>query len=801
VLTLVTLEVLEASALPPRRDGRAPDPYFSLTVSGCVTKSSRVCVSSLSPQFEGFGALSVPTPFRRSVVEVRIRDFSLDGDDVADAVLGCYTTSVAELARTGGVDGWVELGSGTPVRARLRLTVSRVPPPVTLHKGGPLGKIPGGRGRRALPDGLGLLGRMFRVRSRYAELFDGHLALMHSQRSPASACLLFDACSAVALEPAPTGPAGARSMNFSVRACGGGAMLRAASSAEAEAWVDAVGLCLQIWRRAYRASVPGGVVPVFAPWRAGARAHGLCNGDAALTAVAEALEGATRVVLIAAGPEVTPGLLLRTPRPGDGSGGDTLGSLLRRKASEGVVVRVLVEERRDRAGEEEEPVNALMALHPNIEAVCHPSASWRQGQRAVVVDGTVAVVGSFDLALGRRDIPLHPVADVEKWPLFPGAECVLAAGSRARQPRHTVAVRLCGVAALDVERCIVDRWNAHRKELRVRGRFPALRPTDVGPLVLESVGSAGSVETLVLHRPAGAEEASVPDPALEAALAAIATAEHLVYLESSAPLGPSGPLLEALYARVQWAIRANVNLRVIAVLPLLPEGLPSRPSPSWLAQARAHRDSLFGLRDRFRRDYGPRARFDDYFSFHGLRSFGLLADGSYATEQVVVDANLLVVDDKTALVCDGPLEGAARAAAGVGLAFTDKDLSKREFDGVPGCPTGAFPRSLRKEAMAAHLFCPDEDEESMAALLGDPVKATFYWGLWKKRSRTNTSAFQRAFPSIPSDGIQSLSQLQDGWTGASAVCTIKAAKGLAEVKGFLVDQPFEFLSEQWVRKG
>jgi len=240
------------------------------------------------------------------------------------------------------------------------------------------------------------------------------------------------------------------------------------------------------------------------PPRAGNSLDVLIEGAAYFPALADAIRGARRSVLIA-GWCVTPGFALIRNEP------PVLLRELLGEAAESIDVRVLLW-----AGA---PVPAFAPRRSSVRKGCEELVSGTRikaaldsnerpmhchHEKLVVIDDEVAFVGGIDLTdLGgdRFDTPEHP--------------------ARGRMGWHDVASRLRGPAVADVARHVSKRWQA------VTGEYLEAQATDEG--------NAGDVELQIVR--------TVPENAydfaprgdfriIEAYLRGLRSAQHLVYLEN-----------------------------------------------------------------------------------------------------------------------------------------------------------------------------------------------------------------------------------------------------------------------------
>ncbi|MCO5588220.1 hypothetical protein L7F22_042175 [Adiantum nelumboides] len=167
-----------------------------------------------------------------------------------------------------------------------------------------------------------------------------------------------------------------------------------------------------------------------------------------------------------------------------------LDRLLKRKAEEGVQIRVIVYKEVTQAMTLSSAYtkHRLEELHENIRVLRHPdhlggevSMKFSHHSKLVVVDNETSCVGGLDICYGRWDTQTHPLSDVHtgemlNYTLFPGQDYNNARVEDfqhvddymsnqqsslvvARMPWHDVHVSIHGPASLDTAHLFIERWN------------------------------------------------------------------------------------------------------------------------------------------------------------------------------------------------------------------------------------------------------------------------------------------------------------------------------------------------------
>ncbi|CAA6666405.1 unnamed protein product [Spirodela intermedia] len=371
-------------------------------------------------------------------------------------------------------------------------------------------------------------------------------------------------------------------------------------------------------------------------------------------------------------------LVRDSARPKTG-GAVTLGELLKRKASEGVRVLMLVWD--DRTSVDLLKRDGLMATHDEetenyfdgteVNCVLCPrnpddGGSFVQGlkigtmfthhQKIVVVDSAmprgatssqqrriVSFVGGIDLCDGRYDTPSHslfrtldgPHHDDFHQPNFTGAS---VAKGGPREPWHDIHSRLEGPIAWDVLYNFEQRWRKQgEKDLLL------FRSIDEGaafgfPETPEDAARAGLIsgKDNVIDR-------SIQD----AYINAIRRAKDFIYIENQYFLGSSfawkadGINLEEIEAlhlvpkelslKIVSKIEAGERFTVYVVVPMWPEGIPESASvQAILDWQRRTMEMMYTDIAQALRTHGVEASPRDYLTFFCIGNREVKRDGEYA---------------------------------------------------------------------------------------------------------------------------------------------------------------------------
>ena len=168
----------------------------------------------------------------------------------------------------------------------------------------------------------------------------------------------------------------------------------------------------------------------FSPVRNNCEAKWFVDGQDYMSAVAGAIEAASREIFIADW-QISPHLFMKRPDTGVDSLDWRLDKLLLKKADQGIMIYILLySESKKIAGMDLGSDLAQSVLkHKKIEVLLHPDANtmlwygskgtglWSHHEKIVIVDQSLAFVGGIDLCFGRWDTHNHELTD--NYPIHP----------------------------------------------------------------------------------------------------------------------------------------------------------------------------------------------------------------------------------------------------------------------------------------------------------------------------------------------------------------------------------------------
>ncbi|ELR13266.1 phospholipase D active site domain containing protein [Acanthamoeba castellanii str. Neff] len=289
--------------------------------------------------------------------------------------------------------------------------------------------------------------------------------------------------------------------------------------------------------------------------------------------------------------------------------------------------------------------------------------------------------------------------------------------------------------------------------------------------------------------------------------ALINKAKHFIYIENQFFIsrfdggsGPQNAIGHALVSRIGRAARERQPFRVMILVPGEPAMGPLseiknrqiiglQHSTIWKGPRSIFRE----LQRRFKMSFEEASK---YISFHALRSHGHLFNVGPVTEGVYIHAKLLIIDDQEAIIGsaninDRSLDGYRDSELAAWV--KDDDMVAGRMGGQPFY-MGRFCHSLRMSLWKEHLGIGNDDKK-LLELISDPVSEE---GLayWDHVAQSNTELYERVFPYMPQNSIQTLKEVErrkDAFHQVPLDQKLKLEKELKQVRGHLVNYALTFL--------
>uniref|UniRef100_A0A8C9TMS9 Phospholipase n=1 Tax=Scleropages formosus TaxID=113540 RepID=A0A8C9TMS9_SCLFO len=573
------------------------------------------------------------------------------------------------------------------------------------------------------------------------------------------------------------------------------------------------------------------------------------NGKTYMEDVADALEAAKEEIFITDW-WLSPEIFLK--RPVVEGNRWRLDCVLKRKAQQGVKIFVMLYKEVELALgiNSEYSKRTLMHLHPNIKVMRHPdhvSSSvylWAHHEKIVVVDQSVAFVGGIDLAYGRWDDREHRLTDVgsvtqtgslrslqtgvgelmgdtrfwhgkdycnfvyKDWiQLEKPFDDFIDRYTTPRMPWHDIASVVHGKAARDVARHFIQRWNFTKPKYRSLS-YPFLLPkshataNELRYQVPDCINTKVQILRSAADWSAGIKyhEESIHNAYIQV----IAKSKHFIYIENQFFISCAdnkqvhNKIGDAIIERI---IRAeNRKYRVYVVTPLLPgfEGDINTGGGNAI-QAVMH----FNYRTMIRGDYSIISQLKkemgdqwiNYISFAGLRTHTEL-EGRLVTELIYVHSKMLIADDNTVIIGSANINDRSmlgKRDSEVAVIVEDKETVASVMDGQE-YQAGKFGLQLRLECFRTILGAFTDPTIDVT----DPISDHFYKEVWMVISARNATIYEKVFRCLPSSDVRNRAEMESflSKSGLDKADPARAREELKKIRGFLIQFPLYFLSEQ-----
>ncbi|XP_032703829.1 phospholipase D1 isoform X2 [Lontra canadensis] len=384
--------------------------------------------------------------------------------------------------------------------------------------------------------------------------------------------------------------------------------------------------------------------------------------------------------------------------------------------------------------------------------------------------------------------------------------------STPRMPWHDIGSAVHGKAARDVARHFIQRWN-FTKIMKSKYRslsYPFLLPksqTTAHELKYQVPGSVHANVQLLRSAADWSAGIKYHEESIHAAyLHVIENSKHYIYIENQFFISCADDKVvfnkigDAIAQRILKAHRESQRYRVYVVIPLLPgfEGDISTGGGNAL-QAIMH----FNYRTMCRGENSILGQLKaklgnqwiNYISFCGLRTHAEL-EGNLVTELIYVHSKLLIADDNTVIIGSANINDRSmlgKRDSEMAVIVQDTETVPSVMDGEE-YQAGRFAQGLRLQCFRVVLGYLSEPSENIQ----DPVSDKFFKEVWVATAARNATIYDKVFRCLPNDEVHNLIQLRDFITKPvlAREDPIRAEEELKKIRGFLVQFPFYFLSEE-----
>uniref|UniRef100_A0A8C8M854 Phospholipase n=1 Tax=Oncorhynchus tshawytscha TaxID=74940 RepID=A0A8C8M854_ONCTS len=322
-----------------------------------------------------------------------------------------------------------------------------------------------------------------------------------------------------------------------------------------------------------------------------------------------------------------------------------------------------------------------------------------------------------------------------------------------RMPWHDIASVVHGKAARDVARHFIQRWN-FCKIMKPKYRslsYPYLLPKS--------------------HTTAGEIRYQVPN------CITYCTDNRHVF----------NKIGDAIAERIIQAYKEGKKFRVYVVTPLLPgfEGDINTGGGSAIQAVMHYNYRCVSVDEQWM----------NYISFCGLRTHAEL-EGRLVTELVYVHSKMLIADDNTVIIGSANINDRSmlgKRDSEVAVIVEDSETVTAVMDGQE-YQAGRYALALRLECFRTILGAHTD----LSIDVSDPLSDHFYKEIWMTTCARNATIYQKVFRCLPSSDVRNILELEGylAKPGLEREDSARAHEELKKIRGFLVQFPLDFLSEQ-----
>ncbi|KAL2085276.1 hypothetical protein ACEWY4_018596 [Coilia grayii] len=381
-----------------------------------------------------------------------------------------------------------------------------------------------------------------------------------------------------------------------------------------------------------------------------------------------------------------------------------------------------------------------------------------------------------------------------------------------RMPWHDIASVVHGRAARDVARHFIQRWN-FTKLVKPKYRslsYPYLLPKShtTANEIKYQVPNCTTTKVQVLRSCADwSAGTKYPEESIHNAYVhVIQNSKHYIYIENQFFISCAdnkhvyNKVGDAIAERIIRAYKENKRYRVYVVIPLLPgfEGDITTGGGISLQAVmhfnyRTMNRSDCSIISQLRREMGD--QWINYISFAGLRTHAEL-EGRLVTELIYVHSKLLITDDNTVIIGSANINDRSmlgKRDSEVAVIYEDTEMVTSVMDGEE-YQAGTFALRLRLECFRLILGANADSSIDVT----DPISDQFYKEVWMTTAARNATIYQKVFRCLPSSDVRNIAELEGylAKPGLDKEDPARAQEELKKIRGFLVQFPLQFLSEQ-----
>ncbi|XP_067898888.1 phospholipase D1-like isoform X2 [Heterodontus francisci] len=381
-----------------------------------------------------------------------------------------------------------------------------------------------------------------------------------------------------------------------------------------------------------------------------------------------------------------------------------------------------------------------------------------------------------------------------------------------RMPWHDIAAVVHGKAARNMARHFIQRWN-FTKIFKAKYRplsYPYLLPKTLSTSDELRYQVPGSVQARVqVLRSADDWSCGIKyheESIHNAYIHVIENSKHYIYIENQFFISCAdnkyiyNKIGDAIVQRILRAYREKQRFRVYVVTPLMPgfEG-DIKTGGGTAIQAVMHFNYRTIARgensiiEQLKREMED--RWMNYFSVCGLRTHVEL-NGQLVTELIYVHSKMLIADDNTVIIGSANINDRSmlgRRDSEVAIIVEDTEFVSSVMDGAE-YKAGKYALELRLHCFKLILGALNDPTIEVQ----DPISEKFFKEVWIPTSARNATIYEKVFRCLPSDHVRNNVELADfiAKPGLNLEDPARAMEELKKIRGFLVQFPFCFLSEE-----